>query len=81
VHLAKTIATSRIAGTAIPHVVTTSHLTHDQIAAALARWAKADVSLTLSPGRSVGLRLVPMTRDLHFARMSALASVERFCFP
>ena len=67
VHLAKTIATSRIAGTAIPHVVTTSHLTHDQIAAALARWAKADVSLTLSPGRSVGLRLVPMTRDLRFA--------------
>ena len=67
VHLAKTIATSRIAGTAIPHVVTTSHLTHDQIAAALARRAKADVSLTLSPGRSVGLRLVPMTRDLRFA--------------
>ena len=67
VHLAKTIATSRIAGTTIPHVVTTSHLTHDQIATALARWVKADVSLTLSPGRSVGLRLVPMTRDLRFA--------------
>jgi hypothetical protein len=67
VHLAKTIATSRIAGTTIPHVVTTSHLTHDQIATALASWVKADVSLTLSPGRSVGLRLVPMTRDLRFA--------------
>jgi hypothetical protein len=51
----------------VPHVVTTSHLTHDQIAAALARDTPADVAVTLSPGRAVGLRLVPMTRDLRFA--------------
>ncbi|MFN9369466.1 MAG: UTP--glucose-1-phosphate uridylyltransferase [Planctomycetia bacterium] len=67
VHLAKTRATGRRAGMAVPHVVTTSHLTHDQIAAALAREQPADVAVTLSPGRAVGLRLVPMTRDLRFA--------------
>jgi hypothetical protein len=67
VHLAKTRATGRRAGVAVPHVVTTSHLTHDQIAAALGRDTPADVAVTLSPGRAVGLRLVPMTRDLRFA--------------
>ena len=67
VHLAKTRATGRVAGKPIPHMVTTSHLTHDQIAAAVARWNVADVPLLLSPGRSVGLRLVPMTRDMRFA--------------
>ena len=67
VHLAKTRATGRRAGVAVPHVVTTSHLTHDQIAAAVGRDMPADVAVTLSPGRAVGLRLVPMTRDLRFA--------------
>jgi hypothetical protein len=67
VHLAKTRATGRRAGVAVPHVVTTSHLTHDQIAAAVGRDTPADVTVTLSPGRAVGLRLVPMTRDLRFA--------------
>jgi hypothetical protein len=67
VHLAKTRASGRRAGMPVPHVVTTSHLTHDQIAAALARDTPADVAVTLSPGRAVGLRLVPMTRDLRFA--------------
>ena len=68
VHLAKTLATSRRAGVSIPHVVTTSHLTHDQIEAALGRrHAAAEVGVVLSPGRSVGLRLVPMSRDLRFA--------------
>jgi hypothetical protein len=68
VHLAKTRATARRAGVVIPHVVTTSHLTHDQIAAALAgRPAGDGVEPVLSPGRAVGLRLVPMTRDLRFA--------------
>ena len=68
VHLAKTRATARRAGVAIPHVVTTSHLTHDQIATALAGRSGGDgVEPVLSPGRAVGLRLVPMTRDLRFA--------------
>ncbi|MFM7206293.1 MAG: UTP--glucose-1-phosphate uridylyltransferase [Planctomycetaceae bacterium] len=67
VHLAKTRATGRAAGAAVPHVVTTSHLTHDQIAATLRRTGCGGVPVTLSPGRAVGLRLVPMTRDLRFA--------------
>ena len=68
VHLAKTLATSRRAGVSIPHVVTTSHLTHDKIEAALGRRnGAAEVEVVLSPGRSVGLRLVPMSRDLRFA--------------
>jgi hypothetical protein len=67
VHLAKTRRAQRLVGTAIPHVVTTSHLTHAQIEEALRRRPAAGVSVVLSPGRAVGLRLVPMTRDLRFA--------------
>jgi hypothetical protein len=68
VHFAKTRRAARAAGMAIPHVVTTSHLTHDQIAAAVARMRLgADVEPVLSPGRAIGLRLVPMARDLRFA--------------
>ena len=67
VHLAKTRATGRMAGMPVPHVATTSHLTHEQIAAAIARWNVADLPVVLSPGRAVGLRMVPMTRDLRFA--------------
>jgi hypothetical protein len=66
VHLAKTRKTSQTAGTGIPHIVTTSWLTHAAIAAAMAR-SPSDVEVLLSPGRAVGLRLVPMVRDLHFA--------------
>lgn len=60
VHVAKTRRMSRIAGVAIPHVVTTSHLTHRQL-------ESAGLPVILSPGRAVGLRLVPMVRDLRFA--------------
>ena len=68
VHLAKTRRTSRLAGSDVPHVVTTSYLTHEQIAAHLARRKDvADPTVLLSPGRSVGLRLIPMARDLRFA--------------
>jgi hypothetical protein len=52
----------------VPHVVTTSHLTHQQIAAVYETAASDhDVPLFLSPGRSVGLRLIPTARDLRFA--------------
>ena len=68
VHFAKTRRAARAAGAAIPHVVTTSHLTHNQVAAAVARMRLgADVEPVLSPGRAIGLRLVPMARDLRFA--------------
>jgi hypothetical protein len=66
VHLAKSRRTGRLAGAGVPHVVTTSHLTHASIAAWLERHPAA-AEAVLSPGRAVGLRLVPMTRDLRFA--------------
>ncbi|MCL2648684.1 MAG: UTP--glucose-1-phosphate uridylyltransferase [Phycisphaerales bacterium] len=66
VHLAKTRKVSRSAGTVIPHIVTTSWLTHDPIAAATAG-KYTDLDVILSPGRAVGLRLIPMVRDLRFA--------------
>jgi len=60
IHVAKRRRVARLHATAIPHVVTTSWLTHRQIAA-------AGLPVILSPGRSVGLRLVPMARDLECA--------------
>ena len=69
VHLAKNRRVARLAGAAIPHVITTSHLTH----AAIASWLEAhaavaaEVPVAISPGRAIGLRLVPMERDLRFA--------------
>ena len=59
VHVAKARRTARLADAAVPHVVTTSHLTHAQLAA-------AGRPVILSPGRAVGLRMVPMVRDLRF---------------
>ena len=63
VHLAKTRRSSRLAGTIIPHVITTSYLTHEPIRKATAK----ETNLLLSPGRSIGLRFIPMARDLRFA--------------
>lgn len=69
VHLAKTASVSAAAGVEIPHVFTTSHMTHG----AIESWVRANMpeklgrSVLLSPGRSIGLRMVPMVRDLHFA--------------
>jgi hypothetical protein len=74
VHLAKSRRIGRLAGRWLPHVITTSYLTHEPIEAYLA--AEADREgrpygyagpFHLSPGRAIGLRLIPMTRDLHFA--------------
>jgi len=60
VHVAKARRTARLAGGTVPHVVTTSHLTHPQLEA-------AGLPVILSPGRAVGLRMVPMVRDLRFS--------------
>jgi len=69
VHLAKTRHSSREAGATIPHVFTTSHLTHAPIEASLRELAgpALERDVWLSPGRSIGLRLVPTVRDLQFA--------------
>lgn len=76
VHLAKSRRIGRLAGNPLPHVITTSYLTHGRIAAYLDREGhhrdggrpeQADAFGILSPGRAIGLRLVPMARDLRFA--------------
>ena len=68
-HLAKSRHSARLAGTAVPHIFTTSYLTHGPIAAVLAARKNYgyDGPLLLSRGKSVGLRLVPAARDLRFA--------------
>ncbi len=69
VHLAKSRQTARLFGSPVPHVFTTSYLTHGPIERHL-RLSQPDAwerSVWLSPGRSIGLRLVPTLRDLHFA--------------
>ncbi len=69
VHLAKTRRSAHAAGAVIPHVFTTSYLTH----APTERYLRPLVGdawereVWLSPGRSIGLRLVPTVRDLQFA--------------
>jgi hypothetical protein len=69
VHLAKSRRVSRLCGTPLPHVITTSYLTHEPIEAYLQREGNYGYAgpLFLSPGRIVGLRLIPMARDLRFA--------------
>jgi hypothetical protein len=68
-HLAKSRAIAQLSGAEIPHIFTTSYLTHGATEAAL----KAEKNygypgrVILSPGRSIGLRLVPTARDLRFA--------------
>lgn len=69
VHLSKSLRVGRRAGTLLPHIITTSYLTHGAIESRL-----RDVDnygypgrVLLSPGRAIGLRMVPMERDLRFA--------------
>jgi hypothetical protein len=69
VHLAKSLQTSRACGTMVPHIVTTSYVTHDPIETYLSAHGNFGYPgpLLLSPGRTVGLRMIPMERDLRFA--------------
>ena len=69
VHLAKSRRAGRMYGRAVPHVITTSYLTHEPIEKLLRLEANYGYAgpLHLSEGRSVGLRLIPMVRDLRFA--------------
>jgi hypothetical protein len=67
-HLAKSRRVSRQAGTPIPHIFTTSYLTHGPTEEFLARQNHYSYEgpLFLSPGKSVGLRMIPTVRDLRF---------------
>jgi hypothetical protein len=69
VHLAKSLRAGRETGAPPPHIFTTSYLTHDAIAGHLRGCGNYGYpgTVLLSPGRSVGQRMVPMERDLRFA--------------
>jgi hypothetical protein len=68
VHLAKSRRVGKMAGMKLPHVFTTGYISHQPIAEFLERekFYGYDGPVFLSQGRSVGLRLVPMVRDLRF---------------
>ena len=67
-HLAKSRKLSRSVGRAIPHVFTTSYLTHEPIEKFLAarNYYSYAGQVLLSPGKAVGLRMIPNERDLRF---------------
>lgn len=67
-HMAKTRRTVAEHGAPVPHIVSTSFLTHEPIEKHLRLNENYgyDGPVHLSPGRSIGQRLVPMVRDLTF---------------
>jgi len=65
VHLAKTRRTARLYGSVPSHVFTTSYLTDEPVRRYLAEVAEPE-EYVVSRGMSVGLRFVPMVRDLRF---------------
>jgi galactokinase/mevalonate kinase-like predicted kinase len=67
-HLAKTRRVQRQFQRPMPHVVTTSFLTHSAIEHHLSQSRNYghDGPVLLSRGQSIGQRLIPMTRDLTF---------------
>jgi hypothetical protein len=68
IHLAKTRSVASRYQATIPHVVATSYLTHEPIRQQLQKTRNFGYPgpVYLSPGRSIGQRLVPMERDLRF---------------
>ncbi|KAB2673484.1 MAG: UTP--glucose-1-phosphate uridylyltransferase [Verrucomicrobia bacterium] len=67
-HLAKSRRLGRAFSNPIPHLFTTSYATHQPTHDYLERVGRHGYPgfVGLSPGRSVGLRMVPMIRDLRF---------------
>ena len=67
-HLAKSRRIGQLAGRPLPHVFTTSYLTHAATENFLRRQDNYHYPgpLLLSPGRSIGLRMNPTLRDLRF---------------
>ena len=68
VHLAKSHRVGQDCGTMPPHVITTSYLTHNAIANNLEVAANFGYpgQVILSPGKSIGLRMIPTVRDMRF---------------
>lgn len=67
-HLAKSRKVGALSGRPLPHIFTTSYLTHGPVSDFLAHAGNYGYpgTIALSPGRSVGLRMVPTVRDLRF---------------
>jgi hypothetical protein len=67
-HLAKSRRISQLAGLPLPHIFTTSYLTHAATEEFLQRQKNYlyPGPLRLSAGRAIGLRLIPRVRDLRF---------------
>jgi len=68
IHLAKTRRTARLHGAPLPHVVSTSMLTHAAVEKHLRLCNNYGYEgpVLVSPGRSISQRLIPMVRDLVF---------------
>ncbi|MCP4944321.1 MAG: UTP--glucose-1-phosphate uridylyltransferase [Planctomycetaceae bacterium] len=68
VHLAKNRKTSNDCNGSIPHVFTTSYLTDDAIRKHLTTHQNHGLKnqVYVSTGRSIGMRMIPMIRDLRF---------------
>jgi galactokinase/mevalonate kinase-like predicted kinase len=68
IHLAKSAHTAERFQHEIPHFVTTSYLTEKPIAAFIQGEQERfkGVRAIVSPGKSIGLRMIPMQRDLRF---------------
>lgn len=69
IHLAKSRRIGEQCGVWLPHLITTSYLTNGAIRDFLDQHGQYGYPgpLALSQGRAVGLRFVPMARDLRFA--------------
>lgn len=67
-HLAKTRQTNQTYDTDLQHIFTTSYLTHPAIASYISdlKNAKGTNNVFVSPGKVIGLRLIPTERDLRF---------------
>ena len=67
IHLAKNRRVSSNVGTSIPHVLTTSWMTDEAISSYIESLPKdSDTPIYISKGQSIGLRMIPMVRDLTF---------------
>ncbi|MDX1702130.1 MAG: hypothetical protein R3250_16005, partial [Melioribacteraceae bacterium] len=68
IHLAKSRNSNSLAGITVPHIITTSYMTHSPIKEYLERVNNYNYNgpIYLSEGKSVGLRMVPTERDLRF---------------
>ena len=67
IHLAKNQKNANEYQSEIPHIFTTSYLTHKPISEFLElKRNENQVKVYLSPGKFIGLRLYPMERDLRF---------------